>query len=531
MDGDHGGDDHHADDAGGGDHHTGDAEGDEASGNVQAAASGAESEGEAGADGAHSDGAGTDHDHDHDASDGHHDDDAATAGASTDETGDADDHSGQSHSEEGHSGDHSDGDGGHDDGGGGHGDDGGHGHGGGVHVGHDTPNPPLTTCFLPSAPGGARNYSRCQSLPGQVPMSLYWDVDEAAGTLTAAFTAQSIGWAAFAFNGADEADAMLSGDAANPNVAVAGRATGADTAAVGVYALRAKASAGVQPIGSGVYTGLTATRDAAGALVVGFTRPLAGARGAPAVPTDGTPVNAIWSTGPPSPSAGALRKHVGHGLGGIDFTRSDLDATAAGGGDADGSDGGGDDESACFPASAMVDAGDRGAVRMADLRVGDAVASAAAGGAPTDVYLFTHADADAVTRFVVLTTGGGRRPLVVSPGHYVFLAGGRTAAARTVRVGDALVDAATGAAAPVTAVSRVLARGLYNPQTLSGDLAVDGYAVSTWTTAVAPAVASAALAPVRAVYGVGGGWLWGGVGLRGGWPRLAALLPSGRDSL
>jgi len=332
MDGDHGGDDHHADDAGGGDHHTGDAEGDEASGNVQAAASGAESEGEAGADGAHSDGAGTDHDHDHDASDGHHDDDAATAGASTDETGDADDHSGQSHSEEGHSGDHSDGDGGHDDGGGGHGDDGGHGHGGGVHVGHDTPNPPLTTCFLPSAPGGARNYSRCQSLPGQVPMSLYWDVDEAAGTLTAAFTAQSIGWAAFAFNGADEADAMLSGDAANPNVAVVGRATGADTAAVGVYALRAKASAGVQPIGSGVYTGLTATRDAAGALVVGFTRPLAGARGAPAVPTDGTPVNAIWSTGPPSPSAGALRKHVGHGLGGIDFTRSDLDATAAGGG-------------------------------------------------------------------------------------------------------------------------------------------------------------------------------------------------------
>jgi len=366
-------------------------------------------------------------------------------------------------------------------------------------------------------------------------MNLYWDVDEAAGTLTAAFVAQSIGWAAFAFNGADEADAMLSGDAANPNVAVVGMATGADTATVGVYALRAKASAGVQPIGSGVYTLLWATRDAAGALVVGFTRPLAGSRGAPAVPTDGTPVNAIWSTGPPSPSALALRKHVGHGLGGIDFTRSDLDATAAGGGaagaDGGAGGGGGDDESACFPASATVDAGDRGAVRMADLRVGDAVASAAPGGAPTDVFLFTHADAAAVHAFVVLTTRGGRRPLVVSPGHYVFLAGGRTVAARTVRVGDALVLAATGAAAPVTGVGRVTARGLYNPQTLSGDLAVDGYAVSTWTTAVAPAVASAALAPVRAVYGVGGGWLWGGGGVRGGWPRLAALLPSGRDCL
>jgi len=420
--------------------------------------------------------------------------------------------------------------GGHGDHGGGHGDHGGDhgghgGHGDGAHAGHDTPNARLTTCMLPSAPGGPRNYTRCMALPGQVPMALYWDVEEDAGTMSATFVAQSIGWAAFAFNGADAVDKMLSGDADNPNMAVVGMTIGNETT-VGVYALRAKTSAGVQPVDPGVYTNLTAAINDDGALVVGFSRPLAGGVGTPAVTMNGTVVNAIWSSGPPSPSTTALVKHVGHGLGGINFARSDLDATSD-----DGPTSTSDDESACFPASATVRATSGADVRMDALRVGDAVASAAVGGAITDVFLFTHADAGAVSRFVVLATGGGRRPLVVSPGHYVYLAGGRTAAARTVVVGDALVDAATGAAVRVTAVSSAVAAGLYNPQTLSGDLAVDGYAVSTYTTAVAPAFAEAALAPVRAAYGMGGGWLWGGVGLQRGGPRLAALLPSGRDTL
>eukprot|EP00168_Porphyra_purpurea_P012138 TRINITY_DN3153_c0_g1_i5.p2 TRINITY_DN3153_c0_g1~~TRINITY_DN3153_c0_g1_i5.p2 ORF type:complete len:275 (+),score=78.25 TRINITY_DN3153_c0_g1_i5:342-1166(+) len=224
-------------------------------------------------------GGGSDGGHDHDDhthGDAGHDDEghkdaATTLGASTSEADGADDHSGdhaghdhgdeghgEGHSDgaEGHDDGHSDGAEGHDDGDGGHDDHSGHGHGDDVHVGHDAPNPPLTTCLLPSAPGGPRNYSRCQSLPGQVPMNLYWDVDEAAGTLTAAYVAQSIGWAGFAFNAADEADQMLSGDPANPNVAVVGMVTGEDSASVGVYALRAKASAGVQPIGTSVYTGL-----------------------------------------------------------------------------------------------------------------------------------------------------------------------------------------------------------------------------------------------------------------------------------
>lgn len=396
--------------------------------------------------------------------------------------------------------------------------------GGGAHDGHSAPAARLSTCVLPGAPGGPRNYSRCMALPGQVPMSLYWDVDQTAGILTAAFVAQSIGWAAFGWNGAEEADQMLSGDAANPNLAIVGMTTAANETSVGVYALRAQRSAGVQPVAAGVYTNLSASRTENGALVVGFTRPLGASRGAPAVLLDGTPVNGIWSAGGPPPSETALAKHIVHGLGAIDFTRSDTDADPADGDD---------DESACFPSSATVVSPTRGAVRMDALRVGDVIAAGVGRGVVSEVYLFTHADGAARSRFVVLATGDGRPPLVASPGHYVHLADGRTVAAWTVAVGDALVLAASGAAAPVTAVSSVVAAGLYNPQTLRGDIVVDGYAVSTYTTAVAPAVAVAALAPMRAVYAAGGGWLWGGVGggVRSGWPRLAALLPSGRDSL
>jgi len=65
-----------------------------------------------------------------------------------------------------------------------------------------------------------------------------------------------------------------------------------------------------------------------------------------------------------------------------------------------------------------------------------------------------------------------------------------------VRLGDRLPLAA-GNASAVVGIGRVALGGLYNPHTLDGDLTVDGVVVSTWTAAVPPAVASAALAPLR----------------------------------
>lgn len=149
---------------------------------------------------------------------------------------------------------------------------------------------------------------------------------------------------------------------------------------------------------------------------------------------------------------------------------------------------------ACFPAGATVRTS-RGSVRMDRLRLGDAVDVGK--GKFSDVFLFTHADPDRVSRFVSLTTASGRR-LLTSPGHLVY-ANGALVAVGSVRVGAFMLDTEN-KPDRVVSVSEVLARGLYNPHTLHGDIVVDGFRCSTYTTAVDPAPAAAALAPLRALF-------------------------------
>jgi len=182
---------------------------------------------------------------------------------------------------------------------------------------------------------------------------------------------------------------------------------------------------------------------------------------------------------------------------------------------------------ACFPADATVTLASGAAVRMDALAVGDAVA--VGGGRFSEVFAFTHADAAAVSAFVELTVASpadacAAHPtsLRLTPGHYLSVNGG-LAAASTVVVGDRLVRA-DGSAAVVTQVSTVRRAGLYNPQTVDGAILVDGIVTSTYTTAVEPRVAHAALAPLRALYAVGGGWVGG---LLTESSRLAGLLPRG----
>ncbi len=57
--------------------------------------------------------------------------------------------------------------------------------------------------------------------------------------------------------------------------------------------------------------------------------------------------------------------------------------------------------------------------------------------------------------------------------------------------------------AAVVAVSPEVATGLYNPQTLSGDIVVNGIRASTYTAAIAPSLAHVALWPVRMMYRLG----------------------------
>jgi hypothetical protein len=139
----------------------------------------------------------------------------------------------------------------------------------------------------------------------------------------------------------------------------------------------------------------------------------------------------------------------------------------------------------------------------------------------SEVFMFTHKTADIHTEFVVIEAAVSGARLRVSPGHYIYVNGG-LAAAKEVVVGDH-IELADGSVDTVAAVSKAVFEGLYNPQTLQGDIVVDGVRASTYTTAVEPAVAHAILSPLRAVYRVLG---WSTSAFNDG-SSLAAVAPAG----
>lgn len=149
----------------------------------------------------------------------------------------------------------------------------------------------------------------------------------------------------------------------------------------------------------------------------------------------------------------------------------------------------------CFPASATVELADGSVKRMDAVRLGDRVRVGA--NTFSDVFMFTHKMAEVEHAFVTLTASTGAK-LSLTEGHFMYVNGG-LAPAHTVRKGDA-VELADGSCATVSKVETTLGQGLYNPQTEHGDIVVDGFRASTYTTAVNPGAAHALLAPFRSVY-------------------------------
>lgn len=182
----------------------------------------------------------------------------------------------------------------------------------------------------------------------------------------------------------------------------------------------------------------------------------------------------------------------------------------------------GEAESVCFPADASVLTVDGRRVRMDELRIGDRVH--VGGGIYSDIFLFTHKDAAREHTFVALHTDDNRR-LLLTAGHYVYV-NGHLATAGTVRVGDMLRAADGKSAVRIRRVHTERRRGLYNPHTVHGDIAVDGIVTSTFTRTVEPLVAVGALAPLRALH------RRVGIALRGlldnGAHSLAKWLPNGQ---
>lgn len=121
----------------------------------------------------------------------------------------------------------------------------------------------------------------------------------------------------------------------------------------------------------------------------------------------------------------------------------------------------------------------------------------------SDIFAFTHRSAIFVSEFVTLTFLTTGEQLSLTPGHYIPV-DGELVAASSVLPGATL---RTGSAREVVVaeVRREKLQGLYNPQTLHGDIVVNGIVVSTYTTAVKPGVAHSALGVARLGYRWSGG--------------------------
>lgn len=222
------------------------------------------------------------------------------------------------------------------------------------------------------------------------------------------------------------------------------------------------------------------------------------------------------------PDGGSREPGVGVGeTNGTDDAVESFEPTAA----PDQEDGAGndDDGSVCFPAHATVTLESGLKKRMDEVVIGDSVLvsspSSSSNNKPfySSVFLFTHNDHTRVySRFVTLTTAGNHS-LTATAGHYIYVNGGMLMRMQDVRVGMTLTpkssDDDEGKRMRVRSVkTKVRARGLFNPQTIQGDIVVDGVTATTFTQAIEAVAASALLAPVRALFRAMGSMVGNGKG-------------------
>lgn len=179
-----------------------------------------------------------------------------------------------------------------------------------------------------------------------------------------------------------------------------------------------------------------------------------------------------------------------------------------GGENGDEDDGGGtalpdtEDEGVCFPASARVTTRE-GKKRMNELVIGDEVLVKS--GVYSPVFMFTHRTGS--VRYMFLKVSTESLSITLTRGHYLYV-NGKLAMAESVRVGDTVIEW-DGGDGKVTKVERLWDNGLYNPQTISGDIVVDGIVASCYTVRVEPEIAHALLAPLRWAFWAIGERSWG----------------------
>jgi hypothetical protein len=138
------------------------------------------------------------------------------------------------------------------------------------------------------------------------------------------------------------------------------------------------------------------------------------------------------------------------------------------------------------------------------------------------LYGFTHKDAAITSSFLRVHTAAGAT-LTAAHGHYTYV-NSDLLPMSSVQIRD-MLTLASGEPSAAVAVETVVGLGLYNPQTMHGDVVIDGVLASTYTTALAPGFGHAAMAPVRAIYVLLG--MGTSVFEQGAPAAVTHLLPSG----
>lgn len=176
------------------------------------------------------------------------------------------------------------------------------------------------------------------------------------------------------------------------------------------------------------------------------------------------------------------------------------------GGDQTGED---DDGSVCLPGDAIVEVRGKGMTEVANVRSGDSVRVSR--GEWSEVFMWTHKDPSYTGRRYVELWADGM--LKVTEGHVVYVCRDmkknckrEMASVETVKVGDGVwrLESEERVVRVEKVVRGVSGWGLFNPQTSSGDIVVDGVVVTCYSRWIKESVAHGLLAPIRALYKWGG---------------------------
>lgn len=191
---------------------------------------------------------------------------------------------------------------------------------------------------------------------------------------------------------------------------------------------------------------------------------------------------------------------------------NDINGSEGGGGEGGTGEGTPDEEGddVCFHSASMVHMADGSMAPISLLQTADIVQSGV-DGIPTSVVAWTHKGEPVKTSFVNATTAFGS--LVATTGHYVYVA--KNGINELVRMMDLTVGMNlvhhSGAAAPITSTTKFVDVGVWNPQTETGSIVVNGFVASCYTETIAPPMAHALLSPVRAAVNAGLGYVWNAV--------------------